>query len=157
MEQGLLNIQLLLKALNDNQLLGNVTRSTIRKWKWQLGTGNDPFQDLTYQYVQDENKWLKLVRQFSIQNNVKISSGRKEYPLQCVHDRYIMEWAEEMGFSLFELRFLNHCRLYLNVISVSDITNESGRSIDPKVMTFKKLPAPQEMSQVWQSQNDHTK
>jgi hypothetical protein len=34
MEQGMINVQLHLKALNYNQLVGNVTRSTIRKWKW---------------------------------------------------------------------------------------------------------------------------
>jgi Reverse transcriptase (RNA-dependent DNA polymerase) len=157
MEQGLLNIQLLLKALSDCHMAGDVIRLTIQKWKWHLGTGGDPFQDHTYEYAHDESKWLKSVRKFAVQNQINISTGIHEYPLQRVHDRYIMEWAEAMGFSSFELRFLNHCRLYLNVISVSDISIESGRSIDPDVMTFKKLPEPQMNSIARQSKPDHTK
>jgi hypothetical protein len=48
LEQGLLNLQLLLTALSDSQLVGDVARLTMRKWKWQLGTGHDTFQDHTY-------------------------------------------------------------------------------------------------------------
>jgi hypothetical protein len=42
-EQGILKIQILLKALADNQLVGNITRITVSKCKWHLGSGNDPF------------------------------------------------------------------------------------------------------------------
>ena len=34
MEQGLLNIQLLMKAISDSQLVGDVTRLTIQQLKW---------------------------------------------------------------------------------------------------------------------------
>jgi len=82
MEQGLLNIQLLLKALSDCQMAGDVIRLTIQKWKWHLGTGGDPFQDHTYEYTHDESKWLKSVRKFAVQNHINISTGLQEYPLQ---------------------------------------------------------------------------
>ena len=68
-----------------------------------------------------------------------------------------MEWAEEMGFTSFELRFLNHCCLYLNVISVSDIANESGNNLDTSIMKYKYLPGEKINSQVNQSKPDHTK
>ena len=68
-----------------------------------------------------------------------------------------MKWAEEMGFSQFELRFLNHCQLYLKVMSISDITNESGSSLDPSVMKFKILPERKADGQANQSKPDHTK
>ena len=143
--------------MSDRQLVGDVTRLTIRKWKWQLGTGNDPFQDSQHHYPQDESQWLQSVRKFAVRYHIRLSTSGQEYPLQRVNDRYIMEWAEEMGFSHFELRFLNHCRLYLNVISISDITNELGKSIDPEFMTFKKLPERHPDSQINQSKPDHTK
>ena len=130
-EQGILNIQILLKALTDNQLVGDITRITIHKWKWHLGSGNDPFWKHKYQYPQDESQWLQNVRRFAVQNGIQICSGPSNFPLQRVHDTYIMEWAEEMGFTNFELRFLNHCRLYLNVISISDISKESGNKLEP--------------------------
>ena len=139
-EQGLLNIQLLTKALSDQQLVGDITKAALSKWKWQIGTGKNPFTSTQYTYPQDESRWLRTVREFSIRNNIEICIGENEFPLQRENDKYIMEAAEEMGFTSFELRFLNHCRLFLNVISISDITSDSGKSLDPTVMKFKKLP-----------------
>jgi hypothetical protein len=54
-EQGILDIQILLKALVDNQLVGNITRITVSTWKWHLGSGRDPFWEHKYQYSQDES------------------------------------------------------------------------------------------------------
>ena len=45
----------------------------------------------------------------------------------------------------------------MDVISISDITNELGKRIDPEFMTFKKLPERHLDSQVNQSKPDHTK
>ena len=95
-EQGILNMQILLKALADTQLVGDITRITISKWKWNLGTGKDPFWEHKHQYPQDESKWLQSVRTFAVQQNIQIHTGNNEFPLQRTHDRYIMEWAEEM-------------------------------------------------------------
>jgi hypothetical protein len=40
-EQGILNIQILLMGLADNHLVGDITSITIHKWKWHLGSGNN--------------------------------------------------------------------------------------------------------------------
>jgi hypothetical protein len=53
-EQGILNLQILLKAMADYQLAGDITRITISKWKWNSGTGNDPF----WEHPQGKSKWL---------------------------------------------------------------------------------------------------
>jgi hypothetical protein len=68
---------------------------------------------------------------------VKVNIEENEYPLQRDNDKNIMELAEDLGFSSCELRFLNHCRLFLNVISLSDIVNESRRGIDPTVTNLR--------------------
>ena len=41
-EQDIFNLQILLKALADYQLAGDITRNTISEWKWNLGSGNNP-------------------------------------------------------------------------------------------------------------------
>jgi hypothetical protein len=41
--QGILHIQILLKAPADNQLVGNIIRITVSKWKWHMGSQSDPF------------------------------------------------------------------------------------------------------------------
>ena len=88
---------------------------------------------------------------------MKVNIEEADYPLQRDNDKYIMELAEDLGFRSCELRFLNHCRLFLNVISLSDIVNESGRGIDPTVTNFKKLPGKQLSDVCIQHKPDHTK
>ena len=130
---------------------------TLCKWKWQIGTGKNPFTATQYKNPQDKSRWLRSVSDFLIRNNIEIRIGENEFPLQRENDKYIMEAAEEMGFTSFELRFLYHCRLFLNVISISDITSKSGKSSDPTVMKFKKLPNRQSDPRTHQSKPDHTK
>ena len=77
------------------------------------------------------------MRKFTGQYQIEINIRGDEYPLQRENDKYIMEIAKDAGLSLFELRFLNHWRLYLNVISVSDVVNESGQYLDPMVTNYK--------------------
>jgi hypothetical protein len=99
-EQGILNIQIRLKALADNQLVGDIKRITVHKWKWW---------EHKYQYPKDESQQLQNVRRFAVQNGIQICSEPHNFPLQQVHDICIMELAKEMGFTNFELRFLNNC------------------------------------------------
>ena len=55
-EQGLLNMQLLNRALRNSQMLENITRIALQHCQWQLGTGNNPFHS-KYSYLHDERKW----------------------------------------------------------------------------------------------------
>jgi hypothetical protein len=43
-----------------------------------------------------------------------------------------MEAAEQAGFIYSALRFINYCQIYLNEISLADVTNESGMCIDSR-------------------------
>jgi AraC-like DNA-binding protein len=137
-------------------MTGTITKTAIHHWKWQLGTGQNPFES-EYTYPHDKIKWFNELRKFTVQYQLKVNIEENEYPLQRDNDKYIMELAEELGFSPYELRFLNHYRLFLNVISLSDIVNESGRSIDPTVTNFKKLPGKQPSDICIQQKPDQTK
>jgi hypothetical protein len=155
-EQNILNSQLLEKALFDKQMAGTITKTAIHHWKWQLGTWKNPFES-EYKYPHNESQWLNELRKFTIQYQVKVNIEEAEYPLKRDNDKYIMELAEDLGFSSCKLRFLNHYRIFLNVISLSDIVNESGRSFDPTVTNLKKLPGKQLSDICIQHKSDHTK
>ena len=66
-EKGLLNLKILLTAMGGCQRAGDIARIIIRKWKWHLGTGKDPFQEHNNSYSYDESQWLHSVRKFSVQ------------------------------------------------------------------------------------------
>jgi hypothetical protein len=116
-----------------------ITKIAIHHWKWNQGKGENTFES-AYKYPHDEHKCFNKLRKFTVQYQVKVNIKKTEYPLQRDNDKFIMELAQELGFSSCELRFLNHCRLFLSVISLSDIVNDSGRGIDPTVTNLKKLP-----------------
>jgi hypothetical protein len=40
----ILNLQSLERALSDKQIAGNITKIAIHNWKWQLETGQNPFE-----------------------------------------------------------------------------------------------------------------
>jgi hypothetical protein len=97
-------------------------------------------------YSHDETKWLKQVRSFAQKKHITISIGHTSYPLLRENVQYIMEAAEEAGFCDSAVRFINYCRLYLNVISLADITDESGMIIDSRVLKQKEIPQQDEDS-----------
>jgi hypothetical protein len=55
--------------------------------------------------------------------------------------RYIMEYAQKSGlFNPTELTFINYCRLYLHVTTVSDFFNASGTAILPHMFQCRRPP-----------------
>jgi hypothetical protein len=79
------------------------TKIAIHRWKWQLGTGQNPFES-TYKYPHDESKWFNKLCKFKVQFQVKVNIEETE-PLQRDNDKYIMELEEALGFSSCELWF----------------------------------------------------
>jgi hypothetical protein len=56
-------------------------------------------------------------------------------PLIREHDQYLMGIAIHGGkFKPHQIRRINYCRLYLNVTTISEITNAKGNMIDPAMM-----------------------
>ncbi len=51
-----------------------------------------------------------------------------------VHDMMIMDFALQLNFMASQLHRLNTCRLYLQVLTISDITTADGRHILPTIM-----------------------
>ena len=54
-------------------------------------------------------------------------------------DQYIMDMVVRSGkFKPGEIKRINYCRLYLNVTTVSEITNANGNIIDPGMLEGNK-------------------
>ena len=77
---------------------------------------------------------------FVLNHQITLSIDEADYPLQRESDQYLMEAAELAGFSAQELLFIDYCRLYLNVISIANISDASGQLINLKVFHLNKLP-----------------
>jgi hypothetical protein len=69
-----------------------------------------------------------------------MSNGRTENPQLREHDHYLMNTAEQTGISTHALCFINYCQIYLNDISLADITDESGMRIETSELKQKRYP-----------------
>ena len=57
-------------------------------------------------------------------------------PPQREHDSYLMDYILHSNhYTAVEARKLNYCRIYLNVVTVSDITRPCGDKVDPAFYT----------------------
>ena len=96
--------------------------------------------DVIYNFPYDrfqglcDHSWITSQWQFiSNQSNITIQGWRKKRPLQRLHDSFLMEkFAACQAITTDELGKLNKCRTYLQVWTLSDITDGAGRKITSK-------------------------
>ena len=80
--------------------------------------------------------WLASLRDFLANHKLSIQLADPCIPpLQREHDSYIMDHILQSNhYTKAEVRKLNYCRLYLQVVTVSDLTTTDGLSIDPHLL-----------------------
>ena len=76
-----------------------------------------------------ENCWIKTVREFVSENSISIQAPHPAINLPRQHDAFLMEAFVTHGCNKLTLRRLNTCRIYLQVITISDIVDAAGRRI----------------------------
>jgi hypothetical protein len=87
------------------------------------GYGDFPLMDLS--------GWLPSIWQFLNRANLKIFIRKAYVPqLQRKHDIALMDFFHSLKYKPAVLKTLNSCRLYLQVIFLSDITTASGTEIE---------------------------
>jgi hypothetical protein len=86
-----------------------------------------------------KSKWLASLRHF-----LRLIQGQLQLDItfvpeiQRVNDTHIMDHVLEHGsFSKTEICRINYCRLYLQAVTVSDITNATGTHLSPGIRTGK--------------------
>ena len=119
----------LLQNAHKHNQCGDVIRSTFQVLQLIVGTKefflNAPFKAF---HKALPRTWITNVWQFSSDTRVTY-----DYDLPCLHrrqnDRYLMDVFVSMGYRGTELKYLILCRLYLQVLTVSDIVDVNGNKI----------------------------
>jgi hypothetical protein len=62
-----------------------------------------------------------------IEHNIQDVNPIESYPL--LGEKYLRQRAAKLDISSTEIRCINYCRLYLNVLSIADITKPDGKYI----------------------------
>ncbi len=83
-----------------------------------------------------EGHWLVCIRNFlaHIDGALELTATHIQ-PLQRTGDSFLMDRACNSGlFTAAELKRLNYCRLYLNVLTLSDVTDAKGNRFSPGIL-----------------------
>jgi len=120
---------------------GKLLRITVAWAQFCAGIRNPILEDTSTRLPHLEAEWLSSLRQYlqDVEGQLELESTFVT-PLQRQGDAFLMDVAiRSKKFKPIHLRRLNYCRLYLNVLLVSDITNANGTELDPE--TYQGSPS----------------
>jgi hypothetical protein len=133
-EGQILNV---LKHLRTNSNISCVLKSTLA-WAQLVAGVREPILEYpSLRLPHLEGRLFPSMRKFLHAIEGSISVDAPFVPAtQRQHDRYLMNMALTFGgFSDAHMRLLNYCRLYLQVVTLSDIALADGHTIDPAMQT----------------------
>jgi hypothetical protein len=93
-------------------------------------------------HIWTEKCWISSIMDFT--HHHKISIHLPSLPLpqpQRIRDTAIMETIQHNKYSKIDLKTINACRIYLKVITVSDITSTNGLDIIPSMLNGHRNPS----------------
>jgi hypothetical protein len=139
--QGYGQVDMFMKSWRINQShQGKLLRIALHWAQYCAGIGQAILEDTTTKLPYLESEWITSLRTYLglIQGSIQVDqSGVIE--LMREHDKYIMEIAIQQGkYKPHQLRRINYCRMYLNITTISEITNAKGDMIDPAMMNGNK-------------------
>jgi endonuclease/exonuclease/phosphatase family metal-dependent hydrolase len=126
-EQGVQNLATLIHSYHDGGIMGNLLQILLEKWCWFIGFC--PLQHNSVKVCYDESMWLSNIDVFLKKHDITLKIESKAPPLLRENDEYIMIIVSQLNLSSTETRYINYCRLHLNVISIAELADEDGKYI----------------------------
>ena len=128
--QGLMHIEKFYSFSNSNTITGKLIRVSLELSVLEIGIGRDIFSlDYGKFNMLLSDCWIKSIWKFTYDNNINIVDRITKYPLPSREgDVFIMEVFQHQGYSKEKLQILNRCRIYLQVLTLSDIMTGKGNS-----------------------------
>lgn len=115
---------------------GSYTRQliqmTLEYYSLESGLEGDPLTLPPVQYT-TTNTWIHQVIKGLRKHNIKIHSGMKGLEQWCANDRFIMDQMAKC-YSVSTLSVINKVRLYLRVVTISDLQSTDGRTYDSDIL-----------------------
>jgi hypothetical protein len=130
--QGVGQIVTFLKSWRSESQAGTLLRIAVAWAQYALGTGTSFLLDVSTELPHMEVKWLCSLREYLHHINGKLEIDIDGIlPIQRINDGYIMDFIiDSHKFSLTEIRQLNYCQMYLQALTLSDITRADGVELD---------------------------
>jgi hypothetical protein len=128
--QGILHLQTCLSHATRPTITGQLIRASMEQARLELGLPG-MLTDHSYQYVGRllTDCWLKSVWCFCDQAGISFRDSLQPLRLRRHHDQFLIQAFSNSGFRSGDLRILNECRLYLRIVTLSDICTVDGTRI----------------------------
>jgi hypothetical protein len=140
MQQGVGQLTLFMRHWRQpTSLTGKLPKCAVAWTQMSAGTSYSIFQRVTEELPHLEAKWLTSMRTFMAQINASMELDTTGVPsLQRQHDAHIMDIILESNqFTNAQVRPLNYCRMYLQAVTISDISDATGQQLDRSKMLGK--------------------
>jgi hypothetical protein len=132
--QGIDKLHLLLGHLRLNDMVGQLLHIDLTYVQLLSGSGQLFLKQPRDKYSCLESGWLTSIWDFTFKANLQFHYSRAWIPnLPREKDTFLMELFQSYRLNTQEMRILNKCRIYLQVLTLSDITSADGIYILPEV------------------------
>jgi hypothetical protein len=133
-DQGYGQVRLFLKCWRSpDTVAGKLLRITIAWAQFCVGTSTPLLSETATALPHLEAEWLNSLRQYlcDVEGSIAVEQAYVVEP-QRERDEFLMDLALSSGrFKPKQLCRVNYCRMYLNVLHVSDVTTANGKAILP--------------------------
>ena len=135
-EQGAGQVRMFMRHWRLRSTAGKLLRVAVHWFQQQTGVSFSILQDVKTSLPHLESKWIASLRDFLATADMSFQIDDPTIPpKQRLRDTYLMDVIiDSKKFTKAEIRRLNYCRLYLSVITVSDVSMPSGKSLDMSML-----------------------
>ena len=122
-----------------DQPVGTLSRIAAHWVQMNLGVGHSIFECPDRDTPHGDSLWFASLRAFlaHIKGSLQLDNDGVA-PLQRCFDSHLMDLALEIFDDPCDLTRINHCRLFLDVVTMSDIATETGDCMDSNVLVGEK-------------------
>jgi hypothetical protein len=134
--QGEGQITNFLKYWRTNGQVSKTLRVAVSWYQYEAGVSWSLFEDIKTSVKYTSARWISSLRNFlaTIDGHFDLDDVYISTPPQCEHDIHLMDLVtHSKAFTEKEAAILNHCRMYLDVTTVSDISIAKGDMFIPGV------------------------
>jgi Reverse transcriptase (RNA-dependent DNA polymerase) len=137
-EQGARNLLTFTKGLSDTSLASASIKIAAKWWWFKIGVKDHPIQSKYDDEITKSSVWFYELKKFINTYKIRLKLDFQNYPLLRENDIYLMDLAIEQQYSTKVFNNINQCRIYLHVLTLSDITDPSGKYIEPEFFQHKQ-------------------
>jgi len=138
-------IIMLLRHLRAHSPLGQTMEILIRQYQLWSGFSQSVLMDTTpCPWVPD--KWLSRIRRTMHEHNIKIQHEAWVILPLRQHDVFLMEAISDCNLSNSQLEQVNACRMFLQVTTLAEIVDHTGRNLLPQALKPTNRDGPEGLS-----------